>query len=153
MDANARCSAKSKQSGERCKRAAIVGGAVCHVHGGARRATREAARLRLLAAADPAAAKLVRLLDSDDEAAQHRAAVAVLDRAGLGRTDHVELSGPEGRPIAVTVQAAQVVQVLTGVLQDLDIELDDRVRQIVAGHLRTMSAHARAELSVVPDAR
>lgn len=29
-----RCTARSKQSGERCKRAAIVGGTVCSMHGG-----------------------------------------------------------------------------------------------------------------------
>lgn len=34
MDESRRCTAKSKQSGERCKRAAIVGGTVCAMHGG-----------------------------------------------------------------------------------------------------------------------
>lgn len=34
MDDARRCTAKSKQSGVRCKRAAIVGGTVCSMHGG-----------------------------------------------------------------------------------------------------------------------
>lgn len=34
MDESRRCTARSKRSGERCKRAAIVGGTVCNIHGG-----------------------------------------------------------------------------------------------------------------------
>jgi hypothetical protein len=34
MDESRRCTAKSKQSGERCKRAAVVGATVCSMHGG-----------------------------------------------------------------------------------------------------------------------
>ena len=139
----ARCSATSKQTGERCRRRPIPGGNVCFVHGGGRVATREAARARLLAAADPVAAELVRLTKHDDPAIRLRASAGVLDRAGLGTT-RVELTGADGGPIAVQVQAEQVVTVITGVLADLEIELTDRVRQVVASNLRAMSAQTRA---------
>lgn len=42
-----RCSARSKRSGERCRRAPIVGGTVCTMHGGAAPQVRAAARRRL----------------------------------------------------------------------------------------------------------
>lgn len=46
-----RCSAKSKQSGERCKRAPIVGGTVCVMHGGKAPAVQAAAEARVVEAA------------------------------------------------------------------------------------------------------
>jgi len=89
------------------------------------------------------AAELVRLTKHDDPAIRLRASAGVLDRAGLGTT-RVELTGADGGPIAVQVQAEQVVTVITGVLADLEIELTDRVRQVVASNLRAMSAQTRA---------
>jgi hypothetical protein len=62
MDSSRRCTAKSKQSGERCKRAAIIGGTVCKIHGGGipavkaaaeRNADLEAARRQLAALGEP----------------------------------------------------------------------------------------------------
>jgi hypothetical protein len=47
---SARCRARSKRSGERCRRLAIPGGAVCVVHGGAAPQTARAALQRLLRA-------------------------------------------------------------------------------------------------------
>jgi hypothetical protein len=44
------------------------------------------ARERLLAAADPAIAKLVELVDHEDPAIALRAAVAIADRSGHGPT-------------------------------------------------------------------
>jgi hypothetical protein len=49
------------------------------------------ARERLLEAADPAAAALIKLLRSDDEAIVERAARAILDRAGHGASSSVEV--------------------------------------------------------------
>lgn len=46
-----RCQARSKQSGEQCKRYAIAGGTVCTMHGGKSPAVRAAAEERLLVAA------------------------------------------------------------------------------------------------------
>lgn len=42
-----RCSARSKRSGEGCKRAPIAGGTVCTMHGGAAPQVRAAAQRRL----------------------------------------------------------------------------------------------------------
>lgn len=47
FDEQYQCTAKSKQSGSRCRRAAIPGGSVCWMHGGASPATRAAAQRRL----------------------------------------------------------------------------------------------------------
>lgn len=46
MDDSRRCTAKSKQSGQRCKRAAIVGGTVCKMHGGGTKAAKAKAAAR-----------------------------------------------------------------------------------------------------------
>ena len=141
----ARCSATSKQSGIRCKRWPVPGARVCFVHGGGAPAVVARARLRLAENADVGAVRLVDLIGSDDPGVAHRAACAVLDRAGIGRSDRVEVTG------AISVQAEQIVTVITNVIGDLGIDLDDRVRRVVASNLRAMSASTRA-LSVVPDA-
>ena len=48
MDESRRCTATSKQSGERCGRAAIVGGSVCKIHGGGSPQVQAAANRRLV---------------------------------------------------------------------------------------------------------
>lgn len=101
--ASVRCRAQSKTTGEQCGQPAIRGGAVCRYHGGGAPQVKEAARIRLLMAADLAAGELVRqmmgkgkkLTDADRRAA----AIAILDRAGLKPTEKVELTGPQGGPI------------------------------------------------------
>jgi hypothetical protein len=70
--------------GTPCTNPPVKGAVVCRMHGGAAPQVRRAARQRLLEAADPAAARLVQLLDSDDEAIAVRAATALLDRSGHG---------------------------------------------------------------------
>lgn len=76
----------------------MKGSTVCHKHGGAAPQVRNAARRRLLEAADPAAARLVELLDAEDEAVQLRAATALLDRAGHGPSStQVQVDGGELR--------------------------------------------------------
>ena len=90
MDDSRRCTAKAKQTGNRCKRAAILGGTVCKIHGGGAPAVKKAARQRLLDAADPAAAKLVELLDSDDERIQLAASNSLLDRTDGKPTTKIE---------------------------------------------------------------
>lgn len=50
MDESRRCTAKSKQSGERCKRAAVVGATVCSMHGGKAPRVAAAAARRVAAA-------------------------------------------------------------------------------------------------------
>ena len=92
------CTATSKQTGERCKRAPIVGGFVCDMHGGKIPAVRKSARERLLALVDPALDALLRALktgpscehcgrsDSDRDPVVLRAAQLVLDRCGYHPT-------------------------------------------------------------------
>lgn len=100
MDDERRCTAHlTDGSGERCRKAAILGGVVCGTHGGSAPQVKRSARERLLEAADPAAARLVRALESEDERAAIRAAQIILDRAGLHPTQGVELTGKDGRPL------------------------------------------------------
>ena len=88
----AQCTAVSKQSGEQCKRAPIVGGTVCVVHGGSAPAVKMAAQRRLIAMIDPAMDALLRAMQECDEwPTKVRAAIAVLDRAGFGPTASLRL--------------------------------------------------------------
>lgn len=89
------CSATSKQSGKRCRRRPTPGANVCKIHGSASPQAKRTARERLLEAADPAVARLVKLLEAEDETVAIRAAVAVLDRAGFGPRSSLALSAPE----------------------------------------------------------
>lgn len=50
MDESRRCRATSKRSGERCKKASIIGGRTCHIHGSNNARSRTAAARRLLTA-------------------------------------------------------------------------------------------------------
>ncbi len=98
LAAGRQCTATSKQTGERCKRAPIVGGFVCDMHGGATPAVKQSARERLLAMVDPALDALLRALqtrppcehcgrsDADRDPVVLRAAQLVLDRAGYHPT-------------------------------------------------------------------
>jgi hypothetical protein len=102
MDDERRCTAHlTDGTGTRCRRAAISGGTVCATHGGSAPQVKRSARERLLEAADPAAARLVRALESEDERSAIRAAQIILDRAGLHPTQAVELSGPSGGPVEI----------------------------------------------------
>jgi hypothetical protein len=78
-----RCRAHSR-GGKPCGLYPIRGGLVCHKHGGSAIQVKRAARQRLLEAADPAAARLAQLVDSEDEAIALYASKALLDRAGYG---------------------------------------------------------------------
>lgn len=81
----AQCSAHSSRTGEPCKAPAIKGGNVCVAHGGAAPQVRDKARQRLLEAADPLMAELIRLaLKADSEAVRASAIKDALDRAGYG---------------------------------------------------------------------
>lgn len=59
MDESRRCTATAKGTGERCKRAAILGGTVCVKHGGAAPAVRAAAERRKAEAAATAALEVI----------------------------------------------------------------------------------------------
>ena len=78
------CRATSRH-GKQCLRTAIPGGYVCNFHGGASPLARQAARMRLLAMVEPAFGVLMELMaDGTDEKTRLAAAVAVLDRVGMG---------------------------------------------------------------------
>lgn len=84
------CKATAR-SGERCKRRPIPGGTVCAMHGGKAPQVQEKAKERLLAAADPAARRLIGLMrQKDNEQVALRAAMDILDRAGLQAIAKIE---------------------------------------------------------------
>lgn len=94
-----RCTARISDGSRQCERWAINGSTVCATHGGRAPQVKKSARERLLEAADPAAVRLVKALESADERAAIKAAQLILDRAGLGPKSAVEMSGPDGKPI------------------------------------------------------
>ena len=81
MDDSRRCTAH-KKDGQRCKKAAILGGTVCGTHGGSAPQVRNKARQRIMEAADPAAARMVELMASPDERISFAASKDLMDRAG-----------------------------------------------------------------------
>lgn len=110
MDESRRCTAKSKQRGDRCRRAAILGGTVCPFHGGAAPAVKRKAAERLAALQHPAVDALERGISAEtrqldrkgrvrtlgpDHGTQIRAATAVLDRTGLGPSQTVDVRAGE----------------------------------------------------------
>jgi ethanolamine utilization microcompartment shell protein EutL len=110
MDPSRQCTATSTTSGERCRRAAILGGTVCPFHGGSAPAVKRKAAERLAALQDPAVDALHRSLEAqtrqldrkgrvrvlgDDHPTQIRAATAVLDRTGLGPSQTVDVRAGE----------------------------------------------------------
>jgi len=88
------CTATSKQSGERCKQAAKLGGKVCHYHGGNAPQTVKANARRILEGlVGPALVTLQELmLDSEVPASvRYQALRDVLDRTGLKPVDKAEV--------------------------------------------------------------
>jgi hypothetical protein len=133
------CTATNR-NGERCKRAPIVGGFVCDMHGGGTPAVRQSARERLLAMVDPALDALLRALqtgppcehcgrtDADRDPVVLRAAQLVLDRAGYHPTMQVQ------------------VQSAPNPCEDLTVfELADRAERI-AQHAREMADEEQRRL-------
>lgn len=86
------CKATTRQ-GNRCKTDAIRGATVCRMHGGSAPQVKAAAKRRLLEAADPAAAALVKI--ALDEGMDPRVRVMairdLLDRAGIMEPKQVEV--------------------------------------------------------------
>lgn len=81
-----RCTATSKQTGNRCRRYREPGATVCRVHGGAAPQVRKKAALRLLELVDPAVAVLAReMVNADRSSDRQSAANSILDRAGVAR--------------------------------------------------------------------
>jgi hypothetical protein len=75
------CTAKSKQSGVRCKRRPIPGGAVCVMHGGGTPSVQFNAMERLKAMQQPALYRLSQLVEQQDfPSVAYQATKDVLDR-------------------------------------------------------------------------
>jgi hypothetical protein len=118
----AKCKARSKQSGQRCRRDAIAGGTVCPTHGGSAPQVRASARLRLAALVDPSINVLDKLLKDrkKEPALAYRAAVAVLDRNGFGATTKLIGAGDDGAiAIKLDVSAKQ--------------DLESRINSLITG--------------------
>lgn len=119
MDDSRQCTATAKSTGERCKRAAIKGGNVCPVHGGAAEQVQKKAAERLDEMADSVAAEMQERLTeifermddpelSDEEyVALHREArqlaTNLWDRTGNGPSETTELTGEEGGPLELNI--------------------------------------------------
>jgi hypothetical protein len=94
------CTAHSKQSGNRCRKPALPGCAVCGMHGGRAPQVMAAARLRLLAMVNPALHELARLIQkAETDSVKLSAVKDVLDRAGLAAKQLHEFSGPDGKAL------------------------------------------------------
>jgi hypothetical protein len=87
-----RCTAHSSRTGQPCKRAAVIGGAVCSKHGGSAPQVKARAAERILMSADLGARRLIQFMNDRKVpyAVRLRAAESLLDRAGLGATQMVK---------------------------------------------------------------
>jgi hypothetical protein len=124
---------KGEWTGNRCTRASIRGGVVCHTHGGALASVKKAAQKRLAMAADPAAAKLIYIAlhkpDTEDKD-RIKALLAILDRAGIAGAEKIELEIKPWqdvlRRVAGTLEGGSgddVVELVEG--EDYEVEYDD----------------------------
>ena len=119
MDEDRQCTATAKSTGERCQRAAIKGGSVCHVHGGATPQVKQKAQERLDQMADSVTADMQDIIsdfsalydaaDPEDKAdilAELRKNwKVVLDRTGHGPTDKRQLEdvSEDGKGFGTTI--------------------------------------------------
>jgi hypothetical protein len=87
-----RCTAR-RTNGDPCKNAPLAGMKVCRVHGGSSPQAKSKAAERIAAAADPAAAKIIELMQNPKVPyrVQLTAARDLLDRAGLKARDTIIL--------------------------------------------------------------
>ena len=77
------CTARNR-SGSQCGLPAFPGATVCRMHGGSAPQVRQKACERILAAAEPALAEMIRLATkAKNESVRRQAAAYSLDRAGL----------------------------------------------------------------------
>ena len=93
---NVKCHAH-KKDGTPCGRWSLKGSTVCTSHGAGTKAARAKAQLRLLMAADPAAAEMVAIMLDPKSPPNVRlsAAAQILDRAGLSAKQVVEVDAQE----------------------------------------------------------
>lgn len=94
MDLSRQCHAKSKQSQQQCRRPAILGGYVCHIHGGKTPSAVMSAEQRIRDLVVPALERITRTIGDDDN--PHLALAAardILDRAGYKATEKIQSDG------------------------------------------------------------
>ena len=118
VDESRQCTATAKSTGERCQRAAIKGGNVCHVHGGAASQVKKKAQERLDEMADSTTATIqsqIRDLEKEydkAEEAENKLAIMsemrrlwkiILDRTGHGKSETKELTGEDGGGIVINL--------------------------------------------------
>ena len=75
----------------------MVGGSVCRTHGGAAPQVREAARRRIIALIPKALYTMSEMMSAESEAVRVRAAIDVLDRAGLKAAEQLTII-PQSAP-------------------------------------------------------
>lgn len=107
-----RCTATSKQSGERCKRRPHPGSNVCVIHGGGSPQAKRSARQRLNDLLDPALDALQTVLkdgiDKGDTPSVIRAALGILDRCGFNPSQTIEITGKDGGAIEIEASAKPI---------------------------------------------
>jgi hypothetical protein len=111
MDDDRRCRAHSARTGDRCKKAAILGGTVCATHGGSAPQVRRRADERLRDLQPSAVIRLEEALGAvqrqldrhglvvdvgPDHAIRVRTAQAILDRTGMGPSQRIDVNNPAG---------------------------------------------------------
>lgn len=131
MDDSRRCTAHSSRTGERCKKAAILGHHVCPTHGGSLPNTKAAARKFLDEQRVPAIFALREVIDStQDDRAKVAAAKEILSRTGMAAATKFEVESYERELTAA--QAEQLARILRRAVGALGIPPDDpAVRKVV----------------------
>lgn len=136
-----RCTATNRK-GERCGRAAILGGFVCSQHGGNAPQTRRRARERLLSVVEEAIESLVDAMRSGQHAVVVKAAQLILDRAGFHPSLTLKLDEPEDMPWAYYLTDEQLAQFAQW-------EAEARERMLAAEHAPLSLPAAREHLVTV----
>ena len=123
MDDARRCTAHSSRSGERCKKAPILGGFVCRTHGGSAPQVMRSANQRLLALQPPAVDALAEALDAHtaqlnrrgevvglgpDHAVRIGPATSVLDRTGIGPSSSTDVT------VSASLHLMELIEELDG---------------------------------------
>ncbi len=99
------CAATSKQSGQRCKRRPIPGGAVCVMHGGKAPQVQASARERLMALQPLAIQTMHNLMNREEyPTVQLGAARDVLDRTEGKPIESVSLTGANNGPLIIEIR-------------------------------------------------
>jgi hypothetical protein len=134
------CSAH-RTNGEPCKRAPINGGAVCIMHGGKAPQVKAKAEDRIREMVDPALNRLLKLIDSEQDATALAAVKDILDRAGYKQPERQQISGPDGGPIQT---------------EDMTVSDDDRAARVLAiiqrarGRVTGPAESAESDLASAP---